>query len=88
MRDGNCPKCGNRNVYRCQVPGQGGGITMNPDTPWLLHLRDVYNWEMTKGWETLICADCGYFENYILDKALLAKVIFNPNSQVWKKVGS
>lgn len=88
MRDGQCPKCGKNNVYRCQVPGQGGGISMDLETPRILHMRDVYNWEIVKDWETLICADCGYYENYLLDKALIARVIGNPNSQVWKKVGT
>jgi predicted nucleic-acid-binding Zn-ribbon protein len=88
MRDGRCPKCGKQNVYRCQVPGQGGGVSTDSERPWILHMRDVYCWEIVKEWETFLCADCGYFENYLLDKALMAKVIANPKSQVWKKVGS
>jgi hypothetical protein len=51
-------------------------------------MRDVYKWEIVKDWETLLCVDCGYYDNYLLNKALIARVISNPNSQVWKKVGS
>ncbi len=88
MRDGKCPKCGKNNVYRCQVPGQGGGISSSEENSRLLYIRDVYCWEFSKDWETFLCLECGYFENYIFDKALLTKITANPQKSAWKKVDS
>ena len=88
MRDGECPKCGKRNVYRCHVPGQGGGISSSGDNSRMLHVRDVYRWEYTANWETFLCLECGYYENYLLDKALLTKITANPQQSAWKKVSS
>ena len=87
MRDGVCPKCGKHNVYRCHVPGYGGGIAETSESAYMLHVRDVYTWQVTGDWETFLCLECGYFENYLLDKALMAKVAANPQSG-WKKVST
>jgi predicted nucleic-acid-binding Zn-ribbon protein len=86
VRDGQCPKCGKQNVYRCQVPGQGGGVSPASDGAYLLQIRDLYGWKVVQNWETFLCADCGYYENYILDKEAISKVITNPKGQIWNKV--
>ena len=54
----------------------------------MLHVRDVYRWEYTANWETFLCLECGYYENYLLDKALLTKITANPQQSAWKKVSS
>jgi predicted nucleic-acid-binding Zn-ribbon protein len=88
MRDGHCPKCGNQNVYRCNVPSQGGGISPASPQGYMLQILDTYGWKLVGDWETFLCADCGYYENYVLDKALITKVITNPKGSAWQKVES
>ncbi len=88
MRDGKCPRCGNSDVYRCHVPRQGGGISAAGDNSHMLLVRDVYSWEITMEWETLLCAECGYYENYLLDRPLITRLTTKPENSIWKKVGS
>lgn len=87
MKNGECPKCGKRNVYRCYSQ-QGGGVSSSVDGPQLLFVKDAYTWRMTKEWETFLCIECGYYENYILDKDLMVRLTVNSENSVWKKVGS
>jgi hypothetical protein len=85
MKKGACPKCGGENIYHCRVPKNSGGINPSEDCHYMF-LHDVYTWQLTVEWETYLCVDCGYFENYCLDRALMAKVTGNPQNLVWKKV--
>jgi hypothetical protein len=71
MKDGKCPKCNSSNVYkRDQGAGPEHGFFVSTST-------------ITGGsaYESYVCVDCGYFENYIQDKAKLQDV-----QKKWTKV--
>ena len=73
MRNGLCPKCRSRNVYVKENGvkiGEYSGVY-------------VYTSMITKSspLESYICADCGYFENFIADPAKLMEVTLT-----WTKV--
>ncbi len=61
-----CPKCQSENVFVSQ-----GGIGFESrlkifhDNGWMVTTQD---------WMTILCADCGYFENYIYNADLLEKI--------------
>jgi hypothetical protein len=78
MKNGQCPKCHSTNIFK-NVNGidwgnEGSGIGI-----WIgsINSRSIA-WSDC---DSYICADCGYFENYILDKDVLQKV-----QAKWKKV--
>lgn len=77
MKNGKCPSCGSMNVYT-----KPEGMQLASSTP---RERGVYIF--TTGLtakspiDAYVCADCGYFMNYIADKMKLAEV-----AQNWTKV--
>ncbi len=85
MRTGICPKCGSTNVFSCKKPNQGGGVHYSSEHPFCLRLRNTYSWRNVENWETCLCSDCGYFENYILDKDSIELVVSSADS-IWEKI--
>ena len=84
MRKGVCPKCGSTEIYHCYDPKHGGGIGWG-DYPNYIRFTSKWGSDGTKGFETFICANCGYFENYIIDREVLDKSIKDPANR-WTKV--
>jgi hypothetical protein len=61
-----CPKCQSDNVY---VSKLGVGYDS------CVKVLQIHNWMVsTQAWETHIYTDCGYYENYILNKEWLEKI--------------
>jgi len=61
-----CPKCQSQNIFISQ-----GGVGFE------LYIKVLQEdgWMVsTPGWETHLCADCGYFENYLVNKEWLEKI--------------
>ena len=64
MKMTTCPKCQSPNVFVCD-----GGVG------WDVNLLVTATGSMdTIEWETYLCTDCGYFENYINDNDCLQKI--------------
>ena len=42
----------------------------------------------TRQWVTYLCADCGYFENYVTDKEKIAQIVADPSRSGWRKLSS
>ena len=82
MRSGKCPKCGSTEIYHC-FPNNGGGIGWGDEYNYL-RVKARWGGESTGQWETFLCAACGYFENYILDREILDEMIRDPKSR-WVK---
>lgn len=82
MKNGECPKCHSQAIYVSD--GTGGGIGGHEHT---LEVQNSGSWN-TYDWQTLLCADCGYYENYLLDKRKLANIKANPQKEGWKKLNS
>jgi len=85
MKNGTCPKCGGVQVYHCRIPKNGGGVSQAEDCRYLF-LQDIYTVQMTLEWESYLCTDCGYFENYCLDQALMEKITGDSKKTTWAKV--
>ena len=65
MKDGNCPRCHSGEVFR-----KVNGITADGK---YVYVRGVTTLTPRSDHLTCICASCGYYENYIIDEALLKK---------------
>lgn len=73
-----CPKCQSPNVF---VGETGVGWDLNlgiliGDSPY-----------PTEDWETYLCVDCGYFENYVTDQDQLEKIKAGHGGEYWRKAG-
>ncbi len=74
MKNGTCPKCGSSNVFMNEKGIYWhDGMRVNTGST---------NWGSPK-YESYICTDCGFFENYIIDAKELTRV-----AQKWKRVGT
>jgi predicted nucleic-acid-binding Zn-ribbon protein len=80
MRNGQCVKCQSKNIY---VAVSGAGF----DEEILLQTQ-VDKMIPTRQWITYLCADCGYFENYVTDKAKIAEIVADPAKSGWRKLSS
>ena len=40
----------------------------------------------TREWQTFLCGSCGYFENYLLDEAKIARIVEDPQKAGWTKI--
>ena len=79
MKNGQCPKCNSHEVYSSQGKGGiGDGFS--------IHVLDGEGLVPTRKWQTLLCAKCGYYENYLSDEAKLAKIVEDPLKAGWKKI--
>jgi len=66
MRNGACPKCESRNIYKgTHVTFKSGGSGSNsiPITAFTTAALDNY-----------VCIDCGFLESYISNKSKLEKI--------------
>lgn len=79
MKNGQCPKCNSREIY---VSLKGGGVGFEPR----IAVQNPLGMESTLKWQTLLCAACGYFENYLLDELKIAQIVDNPQKAGWKKI--
>lgn len=79
MKSGQCPKCNSNEIYASLGSGGiGEGFS----------IRVLYEESMspTREWQTYLCASCGYFENYLLDEAKIARIVEDPQKAGWKKI--
>ena len=61
-----CPKCQSHNVYVSQWGvGYDSYVKVHQDHDWMVATQD---------WETYICTDCGYYENYLRNMEWLEKI--------------
>ena len=79
MKNGQCPKCNSHEVYSSV---DGGGI----GDGFSIHVRDGDGMKPTRQWQTLLCAACGYYENYLLDEVKIERIVEDPQKAGWKKV--
>ena len=79
MKNGQCPKCNSREIYSSlDMGGIGDGFSV--------HVLDGDGMVPTRKWQTLLCATCGYYENYLRDEEKIARIVENPQKAGWKKV--
>lgn len=78
MKMTTCPKCQSTNVFVCET---GVGWDFN------LGIRNDDIQYPTEDWETYLCTDCGYFENYVTDNDQLKKIKAGHGGAGWRKVG-
>ena len=71
MRSGKCPKCNSTNVFMnkrgIDYGGGWGWLEI-----WMGSPDEASNRQ--SDCDSYICSDCGYFENYIVDKEILHEV--------------
>ncbi len=76
MKMTTCPKCQSTNVFVCET---GVGWDLN------LHILREDEMIPTEDWETYLCTDCGYFENYVTDNDWLKKIKAGHGGEGWRK---
>jgi Zn ribbon nucleic-acid-binding protein len=74
-----CPKCNSIDV----VQKHGDGVGWGP----AIYVGFGLGMQGTKDWESYLCTNCGYFENYLTNKDWLTKIKANPQSVGWTKSG-
>jgi predicted nucleic-acid-binding Zn-ribbon protein len=74
MKSGQCPKCKSSNVFMNE-----GGLSLGGHSGAVMIFTDGVGTPATC--DNYVCADCGYFENYIVGEAGLKDV-----RTKWKKV--
>jgi predicted nucleic-acid-binding Zn-ribbon protein len=79
MKKGQCLKCKSENVVASQGKGGVGADSALP----ILFGKYFAN---TPKWTTYLCLDCGYYENYIEDRAKLDQIGSDLEKMGWKKV--
>jgi len=73
VRTGRCPKCGSSSIYtRRNGIGEESGARYIHGLSLITTVTPV---------DTYLCTDCGYFENYIVDKGKLSTA-----AEKWDKV--
>ncbi len=72
MKNGTCPRCNSSNVFKKTKGAYFGNGMLTVGSSF-----DI----MGSEFESYVCTECGYFENYILDKPKLQEV-----QQKWTKV--
>ncbi len=71
-----CPKCQSTNVFVSET-----GVGWDPDLRVLMGNTMI----PTEDWETYLCTDCGYFENYLTDNDQLQKIKAGRGGEDWRK---
>lgn len=71
MKNGKCPKCNSTNVFMNR-----SGVEWADEGGWISIWMGSPNERLGKQsyYDSYICVDCGYFENFILDKDILQEV--------------
>lgn len=80
MKNGECPKCGSHEVF---ASVEGPGIMSND---WHWHVRTAYGMKLSESDQTLLCASCGYWENYLRHAEALHDIAANAGGENWVKV--
>jgi predicted nucleic-acid-binding Zn-ribbon protein len=81
MRNGECPKCSSHEIYTSDEDGEGFGGDESSSLNCGL--------DSTDKWRTYLCANCGYYENYLTDKDMIANIVAQRRKmKSWKKVGT
>ena len=80
MQNGICPKC-NSNEIVTSVDTAGVGFE---STLKVLLGKLIIS---TRKWASYLCMNCGYFENFLLDREKLDAIRADPGKMGWKKVG-
>jgi len=80
MKDGKCPNCGSSEIY---VSQGGGGV----GDGFQIYIRQGEGMKPIRDWQTQLCASCGYFENFILNRDLLDNIVNDPLRSGWKRAG-
>ncbi len=78
MKNGKCPKCNSTNIYMNRR-----GIDWGSKSQWIEIWIGTPD-SRTNSWsdfDSYVCIDCGYFENYILDHEALREI-----QAKWKKI--
>ena len=86
MKNGVCPKCGGRNVYRASDQGLEAGLHSDDGQMLMIHTKKpgIFGDDFAAHYlETYLCTNCGYLERYVEDLTGLEKVAGSVN---WKKV--
>ncbi len=77
LKNGPCPQCGSSTVVADE---QGIGWDV------YLYLDRKGMHKPTGEWMTYLCADCGFFENYVTDQKFLDAVRADPDSVGWRRL--
>jgi len=73
-----CPNCQSHNIYAIRNGiGNDFKVKVHQDGDWMVATED---------WETHLCTDCGYYENYLLNREWLDKIRMGAWRN-WRKVG-
>ncbi len=86
MKMTNCPKCLSPNVFMSKT-GVGWDQSLHVLMSGVLLGAAIEAMEPTYDWETYLCTDCGYFENYVTDNDWLKKIKAG-RSKNWRKAES
>ena len=78
MKTGRCPKCNSTNIFSNSNGIDYGGDSYSIEL-WIGSDNDRVNRQ--SDFTSYLCADCGYFENYLIDKDILWEV-----QKKWNKV--
>ncbi len=73
-----CPKCNSTDVFVSDGPGVGWDLSLEVS-------RDGSMYP-TQEWETYLCTNCGYFENYLTKQDWLAEVRAGKFDGDWRRV--
>jgi len=80
VKNGECPKCGSQEIY---ASTDGPGIA--PDH-WFWLIETANSVEISRDDQTLLCASCGYWENYLRNPKVVADIVANAGGKNWVKV--
>ncbi len=82
MKNGKCIKCMSENVVVSKSE-HGGSVGPGFTLSVMAEGNAMY---ATKLWQTYLCLDCGYFENYLTDNKILETIKANLAKSNWKRV--
>jgi len=82
MRGGECPKCGSHDVYGSK---DGPGIGYGDAVQW--EVRTARRNEVSLECQTVLCAGCGYFEQYLLDERIRSDIAAAGGGSNWVRMG-
>lgn len=80
MRNGECPKCGSHEIYASK---EGPGIAPESFTWYVL---DAHRAGISLEDRTFLCSGCGYWENYLQNRKVIADIVANNGGRNWVKV--
>ena len=80
MKNGECPKCGSHEIYASTT---GPGIA--PEN-WRWNVATAHGAKVSVDDQTLLCAACGYWENYLRNPDAVADIVANAGGEHWVKV--